>query len=243
MVALADTLLSTDIPATHQWTVWGLSLKVQLELARDQWLKDCTPPEPDRLEEIVQSFLEIQGITTQSELRSWMTQELVSKADLEARAIRQHHWLSVCEDRCGAKLASYFLECKSRLDQVSYSLCEVADEDLAHEIYLRLKEGEVSFDQLIQQPLAGVKAQQRGPVALADLPESLAQVLRVSRPQQLWSPRSGSGGWVIVCLKELMPAVLDRPLRRKLLLELGDRLLSESRQGISLPAAARPALQ
>ena len=167
-----------------------------------------------------------------------MQEQQLSKADLEVVAMRQLHWLMVCETQCGSKLASYFLERKSRLDQVSYSLCEVADEGLAHEFYLRLKEAEVSFEQLRQSPTPGVKADCLGPVALADLPESLAQVLRVSRPGQLWSPRQAASGWVIIRLEELTPAVLDQPLRRQLLFELGESLIPALAQPPELQAAA-----
>ena len=66
-----------------------------------------------------------------------------------------------------------------------------------------------------------------GPVALAELPEGLAQLLRVSQPGQLWPPKSINNGWVLVRLEESRPAVLDQALRRGLLLELGEGLLSQ----------------
>ena len=74
-------------------------------------------------------------------------------ADLEVVAMRRLHWLMVCETQCGSKLASYFLERKSRLDQVGYSFCEVADEGLAHEFYLRLEK--LKSLQLRQSPAPG----------------------------------------------------------------------------------------
>ena len=174
--------MSLQLPANERLTAWGLSLRVSRELARDVLLAEAPAPPPENLEEAVQAYLAERNIRTQSDLRRWMQEQQISKADLEAVAMRQLHWLMVCETQCGSKLASHFLERKSRLDQVSYSLCEVADEGLAHEFYLRLKEAEVSFEQLQQSPPAGVKAERLGPVALADLPNSLAQVLRVSRP-------------------------------------------------------------
>ena len=230
--------MSLQLPANERLTAWGLSLRVSRELARDVLLAEAPAPPPENLEEAVQAYLAERNIRTQSELRRWMQEQQISKADLEAVAMRQLHWLMVCETQCGSKLASHFLERKSRLDQVSYSLCEVADEGLAHEFYLRLKEAEVSFEQLQQSPPAGVKAERLGPVALADLPNSLAQVLRVSRPGQLWSPRQAASGWVIIRLEEFSPAVLDQPLRRQLLFELGESLIPAPAQPAQLQPAA-----
>jgi hypothetical protein len=93
---------------------------------------------------------------------------------------------------------------------------------------MQLKEGEISFESLLQQlppqPELGPRGQQ-GPVALAELPEGLAQLLRVSQPGQLWPPKPIQNGWILVRLDQSRPAVLDQRLRRRLLLELGQQLL------------------
>lgn len=60
---------------------------------------------------------------------------------------------------------------------------------------------------------------------LAELPEGLAELLRVSRPGQLWPPKPIQQGWLIVQLDQSQPAVLDQSLRRRLLLEMGETLL------------------
>ena len=95
---------------------------------------------------------------------------------------------------------------------------------------MQIKEGEISFEALLQklpaQPDLGPRGEQ-GPVALSELPEGLAQLLRVSQPGQLWPPKPIQQGWILVRLEESKPAILDQQMRRRLLLELGYQLLNQ----------------
>ena len=74
----------------------------------------------------------------------------------------------------------------------------------------------------------GLPSGKHGPVALEMLPEALANILRVSSPGQVWPPREAEGGWVILQLEELQPAVFNQDLRQQFALELGDRWLRET---------------
>ena len=89
--------MSLQLPANERLTAWGLSLRVSRELARDVLLAEAPAPPPENLEEAVQAYLADRNIRTQSELRRWMQEQQISKADLEAVAMRQLHWLMVCE--------------------------------------------------------------------------------------------------------------------------------------------------
>ena len=73
----------------------------------------------------------------------------------------------------------------------------------------------------------GLPSGKQGPIALSEVPQALAEILRVSEPGQVWPPRPAEGGWVIVQLEELQPAVFNQALKRDLALELGDRWLQE----------------
>lgn len=75
-------------------------------------------------------------------------------------------------------------------------------------------------------------------MALAELPEGLAQLLRVSQPGQLWPPKPIQQGWILVRLDQSQPAMLDQRLRRRLLLELGQQLLA---QNVEVPEASKSA--
>jgi len=212
---------------------FGLAGKVQQELQRQRWLS-ALPEAPDPLSELelgrqVQAYLADLGLQGQTVVQQWMEQEGLGQAELALRARRHQLWLQVCEQQVGNKLASYFLQRKSNLDEVVYTILPVAELDLCSELHMQLKEGEISFQSLLQelppQPELGPRGQQ-GPIALADLPDGLAQLLRVSQPGQLWPPKPFQKGWILVRLDQSRPAVLDQRLRRRLLLELGQQLLN-----------------
>ena len=67
----------------------------------------------------------------------------------------------------------------------------------------------------------------QGPTPLGQLPEALSELLRVSKPGHIWPPRPAEGGWVLLRLDELQPAVFNQGYRRDLALELGDQWLQE----------------
>ena len=222
---------ATSIPL-ETLQAFGLVGKVQQELQRQLWLSalpEARDPVPEaELGQLVQAYLADMGLQGQSVVQQWMEQEGLGQAELALRARRHQLWLQVCEQQVGKKLASYFLQRKSNLDEVIYTILPMAELDLCSELHMQLKEGEISFESLLQQlppqPELGPRGQQ-GPVALAELPEGLAQLLRVSQPGQLWPPKPIQNGWILVRLDQSRPAVLDQRLRRRLLLELGQQLL------------------
>ena len=152
-----------------------------------------------------------------------MASEFLNNEQLERRSERFFVWLKTCEQRFRNQASACF-EAKSKADRAVSSLHWVNEEALAHELYIRLKEQECSFEQLFcslpDDRDEGLPSGKHGPVALEVLPEALANILRVSTPGQVWPPRAAEGGWVILQLEELQPAVFNQDLRRQFALEL-----------------------
>ena len=71
--------------------------------------------------------------------------ESVATRGLKIEKFKQVHW--------GQKLESYFLERKSQLDKVIYSLIRTEDHEVAQEFYFRLQEGEQTFADWLQEQL------------------------------------------------------------------------------------------
>ena len=211
---------------------------VQKELARDKILSTSTPLTDDQKSQAKSVFLTHLDIKNESELRSWMLTEALDDQELQCRAERFFSWLKHCEQRFRNQISSLFLKRKSSLDRAVYSLHWVDDEALAHELFIRLKERECSFEQLFcSLPAANddkMPSGKQGPIALSDVPPALAELLRVSDPGQVWPPQPAEGGWVIVQLEELQPAVFNQGLKRDFALELGDRWLQECMQAENL---------
>ena len=213
---------------------WGLYGLVQKEVARDKILATLTPLSEEQKKQAKSTFLAHLDVKNETELRSWMLAEALDEYELQCRAERFFSWLKHCEQRFRNQISSLFLKRKSSLDRAVYSLHWVDDEALAHELFIRLKERECSFEQLFcslpAAPDERIPSGKQGPVALADVPPALAELLRVSDPGQVWPPQPAEGGWVIVQLEELQPAVFNQGLKRDFALELGDRWLQECMQ-------------
>lgn len=224
---------------------WGLQGLIQREMARDQLLAKAIPLTDEQKQLAVSTYVAHLGLSTKAELQRWMLSEAVDEAQLQCRAERFLAWCQLCDQRFRNQISSLFLKRKSALDRVVYSLHWVDDEALAHELFIRLKERECSFEQLFCSLPAsrdeGLPSGKQGPIALSEVPPALAEMLRVSEPGQVWPPRPAEGGWVIVQLEELQPAVFNQSLKQEFALELGDRWLQECMELAARKAAkAKP---
>ena len=217
---------------------WGMEGIIKRESTRDRLIGKTSPLTEDQRQNALRAYLSHMGINNDKELKKWMQTEFLDEALLQCRSERFYIWLKTCEKRFRNQMLSLFLKRKSQLDRAVYSLHWVDEEALAHELFIRLKERECSFEQLFcsipDDRKEGLPSGKHGPTKLEMLPDALAQILRVSTPGQVWPPREAEGGWVILQLEELQPAIFDKRLKQQFALELGDRWLKEqmeSKQG------------
>ena len=205
---------------------------VDREVARDRLIDKSLTLLEEEKQAALRVYIRHLGISSERELSRWMESEFLEKEQLHKRSERFFIWLKTCEKRFRSQALSLFLKRKAKLDRVVYSLHWVNEEALAHELFIRLKEQECSFEQLFcslpDDRDEGLPSGKHGPVALEMLPAALANILRVSTPGQVWPPREAEGGWVILQLEELQPAVFNQDLRQQFALELGDRWLRET---------------
>ena len=208
---------------------WGIEGSIKREIIIDKLIEEENESElPD--EELIQLYLKNNGINTQEELARWMLKENLEKNSLLTRAQRHAKWIKICEKKYKNQAATIFLKNKSKLDKVSYSMIWIEDEALANEVFVRLKEGECSIDDAIlmsTNPPQGLTIGRIGPVKLLELPDALAELLRISQPKQLWPPIKVEQGWAIVKNEKLWPAVFNKEEKSKLLIELGEQWIAE----------------
>ncbi|MEB3325197.1 MAG: peptidylprolyl isomerase, partial [Cyanobacteriota bacterium] len=132
--------------------------------------------------------------------------------------IRHHshtHFLHRAEQR--------FLSRKQQLDSVIYSLLRVSSEALAHELYLRIAEGESDFAELAASYAEGPEQATRGvvgPVPLLQAHPILANVLRTCQPGELRPPLAIDRWWLVVRLESLQPATFDDAMQTRMTHEL-----------------------
>ena len=203
---------------------------IEREIARDRLLETAPSLSPELRQKAVQIYLNHVGIRADSELQQWMFSEALDQHQLQCRAERFVAWTNLCEQRFKSQIFSLFLKRKAYLDRVVYCAHWVDDEALAHELFIRLKERECCFEELLCSIPAG--ASQGFPsgkmvLALQDLPEALFDLLRVSKPGQVWPPNLLRGAGSFSNWKNCSRLFLiNRSSSPRL--EMGDRWLQDS---------------
>ncbi len=180
---------------------------------------DCTAEEAQQAQ---QAFYTQNKLSDEASKQSWLAAYGMSGEQLDALALRELKIERFKQHTWGAKLESYFLERKGKLDKVIYSLIRTKDVGIAQEIYFRILEGEQPLSELASKYSQGPEAQTDGligPVELSVPHPTLAKMLSVSQPGQLCPP-TRVGEWVVIVrLERFVPAQLDDPMRQRLLNE------------------------
>ena len=200
----------------------GLSLAVAQAWVLDEVVSTMALT-PEEEKPLIRAYVESQGVTSDEQLAQWLEQQRLSFADLSYFATKAERLRRWQQRRYGDEAEIRFLERKLELDQVTYSLLRVKDQELAEELYQRIKEGEADFPQLSQRYSEGQEQQTRGligPVPLAAGHPDLAAKLRISRPGQLWPPFRIVDVWVVLRFEQLFPAQLNKETRARMIEEL-----------------------
>lgn len=204
------------------------------------------PPPGPEVEQALGRFLAELQLQEPAARQNWCQLRGLEEQDLLALALRPLRWQAWCEQRFGGTVETEYLRRKSEFDLVTYSLLRVRDADLAAELHQQIREGEATFSDLASRFSEGPEQRSGGsigPVPLATPHPSLARLLQISQPGQLWPPKQLEDWWIIVRLDALTTTQLDAPLRRRLTLDQGEQWLrSRVQESISgqNPATAEP---
>jgi parvulin-like peptidyl-prolyl isomerase len=199
------------------------------ELVTEQAIAEigCTVEEQTQC---VQQFCQQQQISSAEEKQVWLAKNHLTERQLAPLVTRPLRLERYKQATWGPKLESYFLQRKSQLDRAIYGLIRLQDLGVAQELYFRISEGEQSFALLAREYSQGPEAQTGGmvgPAELGTLHPTLAKVLTVSQPEQLWAPMQLGQWWVIIRLEKFIPAQFDETMRQRLLDELFQTWIQE----------------
>jgi parvulin-like peptidyl-prolyl isomerase len=179
---------------------------------------------------VIEQFYQTNQLTTVEAQAKVLKHYSMNLEQLEAVATRELKIEKFKQATWGTKLESYFLQCKSQLDKVIYSLIRTKDAEIAQELYFRIKAGEQTFAECASVYSQGAEAQTQGmlgPVPMTQPHSAIAQKLSISQPGQLWPPIKLDEWFVIVRLEKLIPAQLDDAMRSTLLNHLFETWLAE----------------
>jgi parvulin-like peptidyl-prolyl isomerase len=175
-------------------------------------------------------------ITSDHELKVWLQNQGMTLEKMQELAIRALQIEKFKIATWGKKVESYFLKRKASLNQVIYSLIRHQDSEITSEIYFRIQAEEQSFTELAREYSQGLEVHTSGiigPVLLNQLDPIISNILSVSQPGQLWSPRPMGQWFIILRLEKLLPAQLDEMMRRRLIDELFEQWLNEQVKQLS----------
>jgi parvulin-like peptidyl-prolyl isomerase len=186
------------------------------------------PPPGPEVEQALGRFLAELQLQDPAARQAWCQSRGLEEQDLLTIALRPLRWQIWCEQRFGGSVETEYLRRKAEFDLVTYSLLRVRDADLAAELHQQIREGEASFADLAGRYSEGPEQKTGGsvgPVPLATPHPSLARLLQISQPGQLWPPKLLEEWWIIVRLDTLTTTQLDEPLRRRLVVDQGEQWL------------------
>ena len=208
---------------------WIAALKhygVLPQLLREMIVEAAIAPIEVSSEEMLQAcqqFYQQHQLKSEGDVQAWLAQQGLDRDQLEPLITRNLRLDRYKQQTWGNKLEHHFLERKTKLDRVIYSLIRVRDVGTAQELYFRIQEGEARFDQLAREHSQGAEAETGGllgPVELGVPHPVLAKLLITSQPGQLLPPTRLGEWFVILRLEKFLPAQLDEAMRQRLLNEL-----------------------
>lgn len=185
-------------------------------------IEDINPSDKEQLN-FQFNFLSNTGIKDKIGLENWLSNNGLDEKRLSIILYDQLKIQKFKEEKFSSSIESSFLNQKSSLDKVLYSLIRVKSKSEADELFLKLEEEEASFANLASNYSQGVEKDFNGvigPMEIGKLNPDLAERLRISKEGQLWPPFETNDWWIILRHEKSIPAKLDTNMRNSLLSNL-----------------------
>lgn len=176
----------------------------------------------------MQAFCAENELQSPEEIADFQASHCLSRSDFQWLVERPLRLNRLCERDFLPKAEARFLQRKTSLDRVVYSLIRVAEPWLARELYLRIAGQEADFASLAVEYSQGPESKTRGvvgPVPMLQAHPNLAQRLRTSAPGLVLEPFQIEQWWLVVRVESYTPAVLDGPTRMAMANELFEEWL------------------
>ncbi|NJM84798.1 MAG: peptidylprolyl isomerase, partial [Leptolyngbyaceae cyanobacterium RM2_2_21] len=162
-------------------------------------------------------FCDRQQIGSEEALKAWLQQRSLTNEQLEATISREQKLSKFKAETWNSQVDSHFLQRKTHLDRVLYSLIRTEDAGLAQELYFRIRDDSEPFSELALKYAQGQEAQTGGlvgPVELSVPHPTLGKMLSISQPGQLWPPTKIGEWFIVVRLEKFLPVQLDDAMRQ-----------------------------
>ena len=181
-------------------------------------------------QQAMQQYCQQNGVKDQDGLDAVLNEQGISADDLRWQVELPLRIQAHCNEHFLHKAEARFLERKTQLDRVVYSLLRVADGFLARELYLRIAANEANFADLAAHYAEGPEKGTKGivgPVPVTQAHPVLAEKLRTSSPGELLEPFRISDWWLVVRLESYSPASFDEAMAAQMSSELFEQWVNE----------------
>lgn len=180
---------------------------------------------PSESDQVVfqKSFLLSEKISSTQDLHRWLDANHISEPQLSKQLFHSLQLKLFKESKFSPQVKTAFLDNKSQLDRVMYSMIRSSERAKINEIHLRIVEEESTFADLATEYSEGVENQFNGligPIELGRINVSIAERLRISKPGQLWDPFQLDGWWVLLRLEKSIPSQLDESMTNRIINDL-----------------------
>ena len=208
---------------------WGLLKKFIFEQTIDKKISDISVGKLS-IKSILEDWIKSKNIKSNQELDKWKKETGFNDTNFTDFVLRSWKWNEWCKKEFENEIPSYYLKRKPLLDVLTYSLLRVKTQNLALELYLRIKEKESTFKDIAHKYSEGKESTSGGiigPVAINNVHPILAKLLNISKKDQLWKPRKIENWWVVVRLEEIRNTELNDQIKNMLSIELGNNFLNK----------------
>jgi len=194
---------------------------LRAEIVKSELSKILLDQEEEKKE--IDESIKQMGITNEEDLKKWLSNNKMDKNELSRVIIKKLRIKLYCEKKFSNKVDSRFLDRKSSLDIIIYSIIKVKDPFKARELYLRLINNEDNFGNLAEKYSEGLESKTKGlvgPIELSKPHPALSGILKSSKPGIINPPIEIQGFWLVTRLESYDSAQLDDFMREKMGKEL-----------------------
>lgn len=170
------------------------------------------------------------GMPSGPDPEQWRSALAIPLDRLRSMATFPRRLWAATEEVWGDTIPSRFLERRADLDQVVLSLVRFKDPDLAQELYFQLKEGELSFGEMVERHATEADQLRRGllgPMPIRRLNPLLAKVVERYPERALIPPIDLDGTVHLIRVETVQRAELNEGTRERLLLDQRNRWLAD----------------
>ena len=193
--------------------------------------------EKDLKIKLLNDFIQKIGLPDKESFNKWVQDNKINEEKLEESALKDLKIKKYCKKKFELKAESRFLERKTHLDIIVYSMIRVKSTAKAREIYLRIIEDNEDFGDLSSQFSEGIEKRTRGivgPVPLGAAHPNLIEHLKNKKAGEVQPPILIDNYHIIVRIESYEPAKLDDFMREKMSEELFNNWIKAEAKTISL---------